>query len=148
MNWVKVFFSPDGRIGRQTYWIGWLVLVAVHILLGWTGIAALVATYSWVVISVKRFHDMGKTGWLAAIPLVAWVVAIASIFPIAITAIAAGVSGASEGETIAAVLTAVGGAALMFLAAGVISIVFLIWQGVALGDPGENRYGPAPTPSL
>ena len=53
-----------------------------------------------------------------------------------------------EGETIAAVLAAVGGSALMFLAAGVINLVFLIWQGVAVSDQGDNRYGPAPSPSL
>ena len=35
MDWAKLFFSADGRIGRQAYWIGWLVLIGVNTLLFW-----------------------------------------------------------------------------------------------------------------
>jgi uncharacterized membrane protein YhaH (DUF805 family) len=58
------------------------------------------------------------------------------------------VSGAAEETVVAAVLSAVAGSALLLLAAFVVGVGFLIWQGVALGESGENRYGPAPTPAL
>jgi len=35
MDWKTLFFSPDGRIGRQSFWIGWLVLLGVNVVLGW-----------------------------------------------------------------------------------------------------------------
>jgi uncharacterized membrane protein YhaH (DUF805 family) len=48
-----------------------------------------------------------------------------------------------------ALLAALAALALFaLLAALVVGVGFLIWQGVALGDPAENRYGPAPTPAL
>ncbi len=149
MDWTKLFFSPEGRIGRQTYWIGILVLFAVHVLLGWTGIAWLVATYSWIVISIKRFHDMGKSGWLTAIPVVAGIVVpFAAIFAVAGSAIISGVSGAGEEMVAAAVLSALGGAVLVLLASGFICLGFLIWQGVAESQSGDNRYGPAPATAI
>jgi len=149
MDWTKLFFSPEGRIGRQAYWIGWLVLLGVNSLLGWTVIAPLVAFYCWICISAKRFHDMGKSGWLAAIPIGISVVACFSLFPIIGAAIFAGASGGGSDEaTAAAVLSAVGGSLLVLTAAFFVSLGFLIWQGVAESQSGDNRYGPAPATAI
>lgn len=142
MDWTKLFFSPEGRIGRQAYWIGWLVLLGVNSLLGWTVIAPLVALYCWICISAKRFHDMGKSGWLAAIPIGVGVAACFSLFPIIGAAIFAAGSGADDNATAAAVLSAVGGSMLVLVAAFFVGLGFLIWQGVAEGEAGDNRYGP------
>ncbi len=35
MDWKSLFFSAEGRIGRQAFWIGWLVLLGVQLLAGW-----------------------------------------------------------------------------------------------------------------
>ena len=92
---------------------------------------------------------MGKSGWLAAIPVtLSIVMPIGAVIAIAGAAVASSISGASDETVIAAVLSAVAGSALLLLGALVIGIGFLIWQGVALGEPGENRYGPPPAPSL
>jgi len=149
MDWAKLFFSADGRIGRQAYWIGWLVLIGVNTLLFWVPFLSLVTIYCWVCICSKRFHDMGRSGWLAAIPVtLSIVVPIGAVIAIAGAAIATSVSGAGDETVIATVLSAVAGSALLLLAAFAVGVGFLIWQGVALGDAGENRYGPAPSPSL
>lgn len=148
MDWTKLFFSPEGRIGRQAYWIGWLVLLGVNSLLGWTMILPLVAFYCWICISVKRFHDMGKSGWLAVIPIGVSVVACFSLFPIIGAALFATRAGADDNATAAAVLSAVGGSMLVLTAAFFVGLGFLIWQGVAASEAGENRYGPPPVAAI
>ncbi len=149
MDWAKLFFSADGRIGRQAYWIGWLVLIGVNTLLFWVPFLSLVTIYCWICICSKRFHDMGRSGWLAAIPVtLGIVVPIGAVIAIAGAAIASSVSGAGDETIMAAVLSAVAGSALLLLGAFVIGVGFLIWQGVELGDPAENRYGPPPPASL
>ncbi len=149
MDWTKLFFSPDGRIGRQAYWIGWLVLIGVNTLLFWVPFLSLVTVYCWICVCSKRFHDMGKSGWLSAIPVtLSIVMPIGALIAVAGAAVASSISGASDETVIAAVLSAVAGSALLLLGALVIGIGFLIWQGVALGEPGPNRYGPPPAPSL
>lgn len=149
MDWTKLFFSPNGRIGRQAYWIGWLVLIGANTLLFWVPFLSLVTVYCWICVCSKRFHDMGKSGWLSAIPVtLSIVMPIGAVIAIAGAAVASSISGASDETVIAAVLSAVAGSALLLLGALVIGIGFLIWQGVALGEPGENRYGPPPPTSL
>lgn len=147
MNWTNLFFSPDGRIGRQDYWIAWVIIFAANFVLGWTMVVPLLGLYCWICISAKRFHDMGKSGWLAAIPVVASVVALVALFPMfgALFA-AAAVAGDNEEAMAAAVMSAVGGSALVICAVGMLKLGFWIWQGVADSEPGENRYGPRPTP--
>ena len=34
MDWKTLFFSAEGRIGRSTFWVGWLVLLGVNVVLG------------------------------------------------------------------------------------------------------------------
>jgi len=149
MDWTKLFFSPDGRIGRQAYWIGWLVLIGVNTLLFWVPFLSLVTIYCWICVCSKRFHDMGRSGWLSAIPVtLSIVVPIGAVLAIAGAAVAASISGAGDETVIAAVLSAVAGSALLLLGALVIGIGFLIWQGVAQGEPGANRYGPPPAPAF
>ena len=69
---TSLFFSPRGRIGRGVFALS---LIATVIFLGMVvsisslgflpiGLLSLVATYSQFILSIKRFHDMGKSGWL------------------------------------------------------------------------------------
>ena len=116
MDWTKLFFSADGRIGRQAYWIGWLVLIGVNTLLFWVPFLSLVTIYCWICICSKRFHDMGRSGWLSAIPVsLSIVVPIGAVIAIAGAAIASSLSGATEGTIVAAVLSAVAGSALLLI---------------------------------
>ncbi|MFZ4606034.1 MAG: DUF805 domain-containing protein [Caulobacter sp.] len=150
MDWKTLFFSPDGRIGRQSFWIGWLVLLGVNVVLGWIPLIgwalSLVTIYCNVCITAKRLHDMGKSGFLQIIPLVACpTLIVGAIVAVAGPAIMAGVADANEAQVTAAILAGVGGMMLFFLAAFAIGLGFLIWIGVSNTQPGENRYGPEPT---
>lgn len=117
-------------------------------LLGWTAIVPLVAFYCWICISVKRFHDMGKSGWLAVIPIGASLIALFAVVPIFVAAIIGAAASNNDSTAAAAMLSAIGGSFLILMAACLVSLGFLIWQGVAPSDLGENRYGPAPQPAL
>lgn len=150
MDWMKLFFSPDGRINRQAYWVGWLALFGANFVLSWTAIVPLVTIYCWICISAKRFHDMGKSGWLAAIPVIAGLVLpMLGVVALFIGIAAAAISNeAGEGAAAAGVLGGLGVFGLFILVGSLIGLVFLIWQGVAEGDPAENRYGPPPPAGL
>ena len=91
MDWKYLFGVFDGRIGRQTFWIGQLVLLLVstvlHVLVAaifgseetGTVISALVSIvllYPYLAVDVKRLHDRDKSGWwmlLALVPVIGWI---------------------------------------------------------------------------
>lgn len=152
MDWKTLFFSPDGRIGRSSFWIAWLVLFGVNVILGWVPLIGwalcLVSIYCNVCVTSKRLHDMGRSGFLQAIPMVLCpVLVVSAIMMVAGPAIMAGIADADESQITAAVLAGIGGMLLSFLAAFAIGFGFLVWVGVSNGQPGENRYGPAPSPA-
>jgi uncharacterized membrane protein YhaH (DUF805 family) len=86
MDWKYLFTSFEGRIGRQSYWMGVLVLIGVSIvaglldaILGTAGesgwgivsvLAALAMIYPAIALYAKRWHDRGKSGWWSLIGLV------------------------------------------------------------------------------
>lgn len=149
MDWKTLFFSADGRIGRSTFWIGWLVLLGVNVVLGWVPLLgwllSLVTIYSWVCVSAKRLHDMGKTGWLTIIPIVfAWIIPLGALFTFGGATILAGLADMSDEATAMAVLSSLGGMFLIVLVSWLVALAFLIWQGATSGEVGENRFGPAP----
>jgi uncharacterized membrane protein YhaH (DUF805 family) len=91
MDWNYLYTSFDGRIGRQSFWIGTLILAAVH----WVGgglmstifghgifggllrvVLSLVLLYPSLAVAAKRWHDRDKSGWwslVALIPVVGWI---------------------------------------------------------------------------
>ena len=84
MGLGEFLFSLSGRISRGGFWIGAGIQLAILIVIG--GIAAVsnaravqvilavvyVVTMFWIglAISVKRWHDRGKSGWWVLISLV------------------------------------------------------------------------------
>mgnify|MGYP000102235568 CR=1 FL=1 len=87
MDWNYLFTSFEGRINRQPFWIGGLILWAIQTvaagvligLLGETlgnalfGLLSLILIYPSLAIGVKRWHDHDKSGWwllILLIPLV------------------------------------------------------------------------------
>jgi len=153
MDWGKVLFDTNGRIGQQPFWIGVLVIVGGNIILpmipiiGWIAWIALI----WVGIAVygKRLHDVGKTAWLHAIP---WALNII-LGGIAAVMVGAGLfqlilDGANNDdpspESIVGFLAASGGALFMLLLGTLVWIGYTLWVGLLKGDPGANTYGPAP----
>lgn len=146
MDWKTLFLSPEGRIGRQAFWIGWLVLLGVNMVLnlipGIGHILMLGVIYASVCIHSKRLHDMGQTGWWQVLP---WVLGPSLVFgagvSIGISAIMAAVHG---GEPEMAALSSLGGLAMSIFAFFAIWLAFTLWVGCSTGEPGDNKYGPPP----
>jgi uncharacterized membrane protein YhaH (DUF805 family) len=111
-----VFFSINGRIGREVYWLAWIVINCAVIALAFAnsvqitfdpqtermmieprGLSAMILVLSMptlICVSVKRLHDMNFSGFFALALL---------IFPL--------------------------------------SLVATILLGIMPGKPGPNRYG-------
>ncbi|MEM6414099.1 MAG: DUF805 domain-containing protein [Pseudomonadota bacterium] len=80
MNWLKFFISYEGRTQRAGYWLmialGYLVFVAAELLdilfrtneflngyALFESVFLFIILWPSLVITVKRFHDTGRSGW-------------------------------------------------------------------------------------
>lgn len=146
-DWKQLFFSFEGRIRRSHFWIGWLVCLGAGVVAGWLPVIGAVISLALIwpnlAITVKRLHDMGHTGWLAAIP---WVVGVVGgIVAVSMMGVSAVLNArALENEDPAAILALIGPAfgllALMLL----VCLGFLLWIGLTDSQRGDNRFGPNP----
>ena len=148
MDWKSLFFSAEGRIGRQVFWIGWLMLLGAHVVAGWIPLVGqvigLIAVFAWVCLCTKRLHDMGRSGWWQLLPiLLGPVLIIGSALSIGIGAILGEIT-----NTDWAALAGVGGLLVSVAIAFIAVAAFTLWVGVAEGQPGENRYGEPPLTPL
>jgi uncharacterized membrane protein YhaH (DUF805 family) len=92
MSPAHVFLGLNGRIARRTWWLyGVLALIGLHLLgvtlLRIAGLAAdlahvtmnVVLLWPGIAVSVKRWHDRGKSGWwvlINLVPFVGWIWAL------------------------------------------------------------------------
>jgi len=145
IDWKTLFLEANGRIGQKDYWIGVGILFAAGLVLGWLPligtVVSLASIYFGVCVSSKRLHDMGKSGWLAAIPY--GVTALAVVLS-AMTFIG-GIVSTGYGNDFGA-LAGMGAAGSVWALAFIVNLGFLIWLGVTAGQPGDNLYGPPPRP--
>jgi len=144
MDWKYLYTSFEGRINRQPYWIGGLVLIPVLIVLNLIFFAlgiprgvmifglifnqlitALLLIYPLLALMVKRFHDRDKSGWWA---LVFYIPSIIN-----------GVISASQPGSSLAMITG--------LITLVVAVWFIIELGFLKGTDGQNDYGPDPLES-
>ncbi len=89
LDWKNLFLSFEGRINRQPFWIGVIILfvanIVVSLILGDGIIAILIALamiYPGLCVYIKRCHDRGKSGWwclLLLIPIVGLIWAIVDL---------------------------------------------------------------------
>ncbi len=150
-DWKVLLFSFQGRIRRQHFWIGWLILLGAGVVAGWIpflgGLIALALIWPNLAIAVKRLHDMGQSGWLVAIP---WVVTIVAVFvgfgTVGISAItnAAALENEDPAAIIALITPAIGMVAVICL----VNLGFLLWIGLTPGTNGDNRHGPDPKAAI
>jgi uncharacterized membrane protein YhaH (DUF805 family) len=82
---VRLFFDSAGRIGRGPFLVAVAVLAALfaayerlvtgaaHLATGW--LVHLVLFFCAVSVVAKRLHDRGRSGWWAALVLLAFAVA-------------------------------------------------------------------------
>lgn len=141
----RLFFSAYGRIGRKDFWLAWLALFAINLLFGWFPFVGIVAIYCTICIYSKRLHDMGRSGWLQVIPIIAKVSAAILTGYIAIAIVLAAV-GARQGdvpEIGAAFGFAAGGVVVVtaIIIAFLVELAFLLWIGISGSDPADNIYG-------
>lgn len=146
-DFQKVLFSFQGRIRRQHFWLGWLICLGVGVVLGWIPLlgALLSIALIWpnVAITVKRLHDMGHSGWLAVIPWIAGVIGVgAFIATVGLSALTRGDDWSSSDAEVA--WSIIGPSFGIFAIVGLIQLGFLLWVGLAQGQPGDNRFGPNP----
>lgn len=144
-DWKTLFLQPAGRIGQKDFWIGFGILFVGGIVVGLIpvlgGIIALGLTYCWVCLYSKRLHDMGKSGWLAAIPTaLPALLGLISIF-----AIFGSMGAAAYGDT-SGMMASLGALGALGLLSFLVVVGFAIWCGVTVGDQGDNAYGPPPLP--
>lgn len=83
MNYDSLFANPRGRTSRASFVPALVVLLLVLAFYGFfvTGRTAhfcmLVLMYPALVLHARRLHDMGRSGWLLAVPLAVALVAFA-----------------------------------------------------------------------
>jgi uncharacterized membrane protein YhaH (DUF805 family) len=75
MNWIELFISFEGRIGRKTFWIGTAAVAAaefVALFVALTGgivpaeAVLLIFLYPQFAVAVKRGHDRNFPAWIVA----------------------------------------------------------------------------------
>jgi len=149
MDWKSLFFTADGRISRQNFWIGVLIIFAANVVLGWIPLIGLVVwavgMYASICISSKRLHDMGKSGWLQLIPFGIGAVLMVIAMVIGGAAMMTGwMMHTNSYDMNPAAFAGVGAAAGLMGLAGLIGFIFMLWIGLTPGEAGENQYGPPP----
>ena len=149
MDFKALLLSPQGRVNREDFWVGFLILAAGDVLLmlvpmiGWA--LMVVSIYCWVCLYVKRLHDMGKPAWLIAIPYGVWVIPVIAAIVMGGMAIVSGLVNGDDAGTSFSVLAGLGGFLSACLVALLIGVGFLLWMGLTPSQAGDNRYGAPPS---
>ena len=136
-----------GRAPRSEYWFFWLFSLLASVVggmidgaVGTLGIIGLlielVLFLPSLAVSVRRLHDIDRTGWWILLPFVLIIGSWAML-----VSLLAGTAGLSEIEALnPTLLNAVG---LVSLVGLVLLIVLLVWF-CTRGTVGPNRFGPDP----
>ena len=61
-SFMQKLFSPSGRSGRLDFLLTWIVSIALVLIL--------VGIYTVIVAYIRRWHDLGKSGWFTLLILV------------------------------------------------------------------------------
>ncbi|WP_156254288.1 DUF805 domain-containing protein [Sandarakinorhabdus oryzae] len=149
---VQRYAQFSGRAPRAEYW--WFVLFSILVGIPVGMIDAIMGIQlagpllslglllPSLAVSVRRLHDLDRTGWWVLAPLLIILPTIAIAAVMGAGGAIAGLLGSGEAAGAGA-----GGAMIVLgvglLAGGIISIVMLIWY-CSRGTAGDNRYGPDP----
>ena len=140
MNWTSLFLSPNGRIGRRDFWIGFVIVMVASLLInlipgGLGALIGLLTLWPQICIHAKRLHDMDRTAWLMLLPGVVSVLA-------GIVGLMTGAMGSDGpggvGHPNDVVLFGIGAVIV------VVGVGFLLWVGLTRGTEGPNTYGVPP----
>lgn len=134
MYWLSYAFSPSGRFRRLDWHFTWLSIALIEVIFGClylaapgagtkllTSVIGLVGNIITIIASVKRFHDLGKSGWY----------------------ILAGTGIAIVG--IVLMMLSMGMIGMIVVIIGALYALFLSVQlAFFSGQPLDNEYGPSP----
>ena len=109
------YFTFSGRASRPEYW-WWVLFTSLIGLIPFAGLVTLIPT---LAVTSRRFHDIGKSGWLQILPFALIVVAVISV--------------------VVPILSPV----VWMIAAFASFVVLIVWL-VRKGDEGPNKYGADP----
>ena len=145
MDFIRLLTSPDGRIGRAAFWIGWLIIlsveVAARLALGipfdptpsdtlsvrvLSFLIDLGVLYPGVIVMVKRLHDRNRSGRLTG-----WLIVPYSVLMIINLT---GMSGYPDNLGLVE--------SMLLMGTGIITLVFMVDLGFRRGTAGDNQYGP------
>lgn len=139
MNWSYLFFSFDGRITRQPFWIAFLIVAGLeltcHLLVypmedgeRLSAIISLAYTYPEFAVFAKRGHDRNIP------PQVIGAFFLFSVFMDFMVVVGLG---GTRDEPSALLLT-------LGIPWSLFALVLLVELGLRRGTRGANRYGPDP----
>ena len=147
MDVTRLLTTPAGRIGRASFWIGWLIIIAVESAARLTLGVPFVPTpsdafsvrllsflidlalfYPWVVLMVKRLHDRNRSGELSG-----WLIVPYSVLMVTNLL---GMSGDPDHMGVVELMLVIGTFG--------ITLVFMVDLGFRRGTAGDNHYGPDP----
>jgi uncharacterized membrane protein YhaH (DUF805 family) len=139
---LKRYANFSGRAPRAEYWWFWLgyvlldvvlqILVRISPLFGLLGFLYLGLIIPMVAVGVRRIHDIDRTGWWLAAPLVPYSIALVWIFPALMR----------SPNNLDAFFVAGPSMIFMLIAVALAVVVFIFT--VAPGTKGSNRFGPDP----
>ena len=138
MNWLYLFNSFHGRIGRQPFWFA-LILTIVAQLAGQaiadqlqgdrlSAIVDLVFTYPQFAVTIKRAHDRNMPDWV----LIAFFAANAFLDLLVVLDLA----GTNDHPNLLSLAVAI--------PLTVVGVALLVELGFRKGTEGPNQYGPDP----
>jgi uncharacterized membrane protein YhaH (DUF805 family) len=149
LNAMRRYFEFGGRSSRYEFWFFVLFVTIASIVASFidgllfgadqesigilSPIVSIVHLIPGIAVSVRRLHDIDRTGWWILLPLVSVVVMIVLLGVVALTAEdpIAGLTGLGMSMIIVG---------LVYLAVLIVLIVFYCTRGT----PGPNRFGPEP----
>ena len=147
MDFVRLLISPDGRISRASFWIAWLIILAVECVLRLalgvpfaptpsdpfptrllSFLIEVALFYPSIAIMVKRLHDRNQSGEITG-----WLIVPYSVLMLTNLL---GMSGDPDHRGMVETL--------LLVATGIIMLAFMVDLGFRRGTAGANRYGPDP----
>jgi uncharacterized membrane protein YhaH (DUF805 family) len=138
MDWVSLFNSFSGRISRQTFWIGFGILLVAELICHalaeeiqgdrLSAIVDLAFTYPEFAVALKRGHDRNMPLWLLMIFFGAG--AVLDLLTVL------EMSGNDDQPSLLSLLIA--------LPFTVLGLALLVELGFRRGTAGPNQYGPDP----
>jgi len=138
MDWLYLYNSFDGRIGRKTFWIAMVVLTVVEVLVHivalqiqgdrLSAIVDLAFTYPEFAVAVKRAHDRNLPLWI----LILFFGGGALLDLLTVLEL----NGTADEPSLFSLMVA--------LPFTVLGLALLVELGFRRGTVGPNQYGPDP----